>query len=97
MVKESNWWEWDQVNKRFDYSQTLDHVFAPYSAEAAKRIGDMDRDELIHVIATGYHDRERLAAAILWILAWGDTPEPQTDHAIDLAKAIMRRVEGGAK
>lgn len=60
--RESNWFAWDPDRQAFDFAQTENHVFGAY-AKDAKRIGDMTRDELIAVIAAGYHEREQLANA----------------------------------
>lgn len=85
----SNWWEWD--GEKFTFQQTIDHVFAKYH-NGGKRIGDMDRDELIHVIATGQHDREALAFALLSAIGERNTNKFELDDAVSLAKKIAENV-----
>jgi hypothetical protein len=60
---ETNWYSFNPEAREWEVSKTEDHIFAPYS-DGGRRIGDMTREELLQVIATGYHEREKLAEAL---------------------------------
>lgn len=88
----SNWYEWDNEAKKFSYQKTKDHVFAPYM-NGGKRIGDMTRDELIHVIAMGYEDRENFAKALLLLAPYDERIGVDISSELHNAELIVRRVE----
>jgi hypothetical protein len=88
---QSNWWEWDKDAKRWTFKQTEDHIFAPYGTDGGKRIGDMTRDELIHVIAMGYQDREDLAVALVSLAdKTGVTDHAELKHARRIVARLTR-------
>lgn len=72
--EKSNWWEWDPTNHKWSFAQTENHLFG-IGFPGAKRIGDMDREDLLRVIATGYHDRETLAKALIGVGTEGEIAE----------------------
>lgn len=82
----TNWYEWDDTAKKWSFQKTKDHIFAGYH-QGGKRIGDMAEDELIRVIATGYHERERLALALVSLLDGGDLAS--VDFSIEIANARL--------
>lgn len=93
----TNWYEWDKEAKKFSYQKTEDHIFAPYTDVWNKRIGDMTRDELIQVIAAGYHDREELAKALLGLISGESIATLDGSLVLSNGKAIVQRLKDEGK
>jgi hypothetical protein len=61
-----------------------------------ERIGDMDREGLLRVIATGYIDREELAQALVVAVApLGENIPKEMESAVSLARLIVKRINEG--
>lgn len=87
MNESSSWWEWD--GEKYTFQRTVDYVFARHH-NGGKRIGDMERGELIQVIAVGYHEREMLARALVSIFDGQVADEQAVVKAVSLAQAIVK-------
>lgn len=96
MTENTNWWAWDGEKKGFSFQKTEDHIFAPYH-NGGQRIGDMSREELIAVIATGYHDREQLAVALLHVVANDGKSTADISDALRTAQLIVDRLNADGK
>jgi hypothetical protein len=83
----NRWFEWDNTKRQFTFKKTEQHIFGRHFP-GAKRIGEMDRDGLLQVIATGYHDRDRLAGALCALV----DGQPADESAINLARTILRNM-----
>lgn len=92
---ESNWYDFNHEAGVWDFTKTEDHIFAPY-AYGGRRIGDMSREELLEVIAAGYHEREELARAVVALEACGgvDASEMGLEDVVDTAVKIIDRADG---
>lgn len=91
-MEHSNWWEWDAKAKKYSFEKTKQYVWGKSHDRPGKRIDDMSRDELIQVIATGYHDREQLATALISVFESGDMSPRDLESAIHTARSIMGRL-----
>lgn len=87
-VGDSRWYEWDDEQEEWSFRKAEDHVFAEYDSDFARRIGDMDREELLYVIAVGYQERDDLARAI----AGNVTGRAVDSNTVHLAQLIMKHL-----
>lgn len=86
----TNWWDWDDEIKNWSYKKTEDYIFAPYH-NGGKRIGDVARDELIHVIAMGYYEREQLAKELVKLCLLSGIESDQLAHARAIVDRVARK------
>ena len=87
----SNWFEFDGQAGKWSYQRTEDHIYAAYD-RGGKRIGDMSREQLIEVIAIGYHEREQLARVLLCLVEGEELPA-YANATIHLARLIMKKIQ----
>jgi hypothetical protein len=89
----SRWFHFDREKRRYSYERTENHVFGDFEGHEGKRIGDMTRDELLHVIAIGYHERDTLARAVVYLSEGRKIDE----RYINTARRIVDRFEDDAE
>ncbi len=87
----SNWFEFDEQASKWSYQRTEDHIYAAYN-RGGKRIGDMSREQLIEVIAIGYHEREQLARVLLCLVEGEELPA-YANATVHLARLIMKKIQ----
>lgn len=59
----SPWFEYDPIHERYTFHGTENYVWGKKHGPN-KRVGDMSRDELIHVIAVTFLERDQLKAKL---------------------------------
>jgi hypothetical protein len=93
-AKISRWLGYDKEAHKYTYQPTEDYLWGPPGYK--ERIGDMDREGLLRVIATGYIDREELAQALVVAVApLGENIPREMDTAVSLARLIVKRINEG--
>lgn len=89
--KLGRWVAYDDEAKKYTFQPTEDYVWGMPGYK--KRIGDMERGELMRVIAMNSADRGSLAQALLLAVApLGENIPKELESAVASARLIVKRI-----
>lgn len=86
----SRWFCFNHETGEFDYTKTEEHVFGKYDGGPHKLIKEMDRKELIQVLAATAEDRDNLAKLIAGKF---NSMTMEYMYTVRLAQRIVDRME----